>query len=430
MAWLGLMRKWLEIESMRKLSIAAMAVVARKRGGRCISARYVNCATPLLWECTKGHRWSAVPASIRKGTWCPECAGVRAGTIEQMNKLARSRGGRCLSDGYVNTVTKLDWRCSAGHEWSATPLQVKQGHWCPFCARVARLTLQALQRMAAHKGGRCLSTAYVSSSRPVQWQCGAGHEWLARASSIRAGNWCPVCAHNRKLRLEELQEVARERGGKCLSISYKNGRTPLLWVCRYGHRWKACAASVKGGSRRKGTWCRACYNWRRRFHGKRSIEAMRELATVRGGACLSAEYSGSKVKLTWRCGSGHCWQAAPSYVVQGSWCPMCARNQRLNLRFFQDLAADRGGMCLSEGYTNERTVLRWRCAEGHEWKAAPGKIKRGSWCPTCARIDRRSKSTLQRAANQVEVYKAATLMKTRQIRTRHRQLRVAVQVAS
>jgi hypothetical protein len=35
---------------------------------------------------------------------------------------------------------------------------------------------------------------------------------------------------------------------------------------------------VKPGSHRKGSWCRECYNWRRRFHGKLSIEAMRDLA--------------------------------------------------------------------------------------------------------------------------------------------------------
>jgi hypothetical protein len=187
---------------------------------------------------------------------------------------------------------------------------------------------------------------------------------------------------------------------------------------------------VKSGSRRKGSWCRECYNWRRRFHGKQSIEAMRELAISRGGVCLSMEYFGSKVKLTWKCQFGHRWQASPSYVIQGSWCPICARNQRLSLLFFQDLAANRGGTCLSEVYVNERTILRWRCVEGHEWETAPAKIKRGSWCPTCAHIARRSKWTRQRAANQGEVCEATTPVKARRIRIRSHRPRAAVKVAS
>jgi hypothetical protein len=287
-----------------------MRVFARKRGGRCIPTLYVNSTVSLLWECASGHRWHAVPASVRKGTWCPACAGVRPGTLEQMKAIAESRGGSCLAVHYRNTATKLEWRCSVGHEWRATPLQVKKGHWCPFCARVAPLTLPILQRIAAQKGGRCQSLAYVNSSHLVRWKCAIGHEWLARAHSIRAGNWCPVCAHNQRLKLEEMRQIARDRGGRCLSTSYTNGSMPLLWVCRHGHHWKACAANVKGGRRRKGSWCRECYNGQRRFHEKLSITAMRDLAISRGGACLSAEYFGSKVKLTWKCQFGHRWQAS------------------------------------------------------------------------------------------------------------------------
>jgi len=415
---------------MLKLGITAMRALARKRGGRCISSFYVNTTVPLSWECARGHQWSAVPASIRKGTWCPDCAGVRRSTLEQMKEIASSRGGRCLSTLYRNTATKLEWRCSAGHEWSATPLQVKKGHWCPFCAHVARLTLALLQQIAVRKGGHCLSVAYVNSSYPIRWKCAAGHEWLARARTIRAGNWCPVCAHNQRLKLEEMRQIARERGGRCLSTTYKNASTPLVWICRHGHRWKACAANVKPGSRRKGSWCGECYNRRRRFHEKQSITAMRHLATARGGTCLSAEYLGSKFKLTWKCKFGHCWQAAPCYIVQGNWCPICARNQRLSLSFFQELAAKRGGLCLSEKYVNVRTILRWRCADGHAWKAAPAKIKRGSWCPICAHIRRRSEWMPQRDRQVRKAYRAVGPAKALPIRVRERRPLEPVKAAS
>jgi hypothetical protein len=162
-----------------------------------------------------------------------------------MQQIAESRGGNCLSENYRNTATKLKWRCVAGHEWSATPLQIKKGHWCPFCAMVARLMLHELQRIAIQKGGQCLSLEYLNSSKSLRWKCTVGHEWLARASSIKAGSWCPVCAHNQRLKLEEMQMIAKERGGKCLSTSYQNGRTPLLWVCMHGHCWKASPARVK-----------------------------------------------------------------------------------------------------------------------------------------------------------------------------------------
>ena len=41
-------------------------------------------------------------------------------TIEQMQALAKKRGGVCLSKRYDGTHTKLRWRCAEGHEWEMT----------------------------------------------------------------------------------------------------------------------------------------------------------------------------------------------------------------------------------------------------------------------------------------------------------------------
>jgi hypothetical protein len=375
---------------MKKLALRDMISLARKRRGRCLSTFYVNSTTSLAWQCSAGHQWSAVPASVRKGSWCPECAGVRRITLDQMREIAASRGGVCLSKLCPNGATKLRWRCKEGHEWNATSFQIRRGHWCHFCGRTVPPTLFDLRRLAARRGGKYLSRESVRSSEPARWKCTSGHAWQARVSSVRAGQWCPVCAHNQKVGLDQMQQIARERGGQCLSGRYKNGRTALLWECGNGHRWKASPANVKGGTRKKGTWCPECYNARRAFHERQSIVGMREIALHRQGRCVSKEYVGSKSKLTWQCALEHRWRAIPASVVQGTWCPVCARNQRLKLSHVQNIAASRGGVCLSQHYVNDRTALSWQCAAGHRWNATSAKVKRGSWCPTCARIGRRS----------------------------------------
>jgi hypothetical protein len=377
-----------------------MASLASEKGGRCLSTLYINSVTPLLWQCGIGHKWKAVPASLRKGSWCPECAGLKRGAIREMREIAESRGGICISEVYVNTATKLLWRCPAGHEWNAAPLHIKRGHWCPRCARVARLTLHDMNSIAARRSGQCLSAEYLGSANPLRWRCAVGHEWNARPASVNAGNWCPYCARNRELEFEQLRQIARERGGQCLSSAYKNSQTPLLWQCSQRHRWSARPANIKGGTRKKGSWCLECYNTRRIFRAKHTLQAMQELAGSRGGQCLSADYMGSKTKLTWQCAYKHEWEARPVSVLQGTWCPVCAHNQRLELSALQKIAASRGGDCLSQTYLNERTALAWYCAAGHRWSAAPGKVKRGSWCPKCAGIQRRNKWIAQRTMEQ------------------------------
>jgi hypothetical protein len=376
--------------AMRKSTLSEMRRLAKRRGGRCLSGAYVNSRTSLYWRCRLGHVWKAMPTNLTKGSWCPECAHRKRLTLEEMQTLAARRGGECLSDRYLNNGTKLSWRCANGHQWEAAPGLVKGGRWCPYCAHVAQLSLGSVAAIAAPRGGRCLSTEYRNAETALWWRCKEGHEWSATAASVQAGRWCALCAHNHRLGLRALQRLAEERGGRCLSSRYRNNRQQLIWECRRGHIWRAAAANVKGGASKKGTWCPECYNLRRRFRQRDSIEIMQELARSRGGLCLSEEYTNSKSKLLWQCERGHQWHAVPFAIRRGSWCPVCAGNQKLTLAEFYSLAACRGGKCLSDRYLNKETALRWECALGHRWSARPGKVKRGAWCARCSNEKRRS----------------------------------------
>ena len=91
----------------------------------------------------------------------------------------------------------------------------------------------------------------------MRWRCGKGHEWEAKADHVKnSGHWCPTCNRCGKapLKLEDLQELARTRGGELLSTSYVGCRAKMLWRCGEGHEWEACANDVKN----HGSWCGKC----------------------------------------------------------------------------------------------------------------------------------------------------------------------------
>lgn len=59
-----------------RLDIDDMREAAHFRGGKCLSEKMVagDLATPLEWECGRGHRFMASPALVLLGGhWCPEC---------------------------------------------------------------------------------------------------------------------------------------------------------------------------------------------------------------------------------------------------------------------------------------------------------------------------------------------------------------------
>jgi hypothetical protein len=110
--------------------------LAKERGGLCISDHYLGNNTKLQWQCNVGHMWAAIPRSIKMGTWCPECLGSKKLTIREMNQIAQELGGKCLSKRYLNAHSNLLWECKMGHTWENTPLAVKHSKtWCPICRK-------------------------------------------------------------------------------------------------------------------------------------------------------------------------------------------------------------------------------------------------------------------------------------------------------
>jgi len=119
----------------------------------------------------------------------------------------------------------------------------------------SNIFLKEFQEIAREHGGECLSTEYNNSITKLNFRCKEGHEFEARAASVKyIETWCPTCAKKKKLTLEEFQEIAKERGGVCLSTEYDNSFTKLEFLCARGHRFEAKPVNVKNND----SWCPIC----------------------------------------------------------------------------------------------------------------------------------------------------------------------------
>jgi hypothetical protein len=135
--------------------------------------------------------------------------------IDEMRSFAAAKGGECLVDRYVTVITPVIWRCQKGHEWkSAYHYISNKGSWCPVCAGNIKLTIDDMHALAKTKGGECLSTIYRNLMGKLTWRCSMGHEWSAPANDVKnIGSWCPVCAGVKKHDLKTMMDIARNRGG-------------------------------------------------------------------------------------------------------------------------------------------------------------------------------------------------------------------------
>jgi ribosomal protein S27AE len=133
--------------------------------------------------------------------------------------------------------------------------------------------------------------------------------------------------------------------------------------------------------------CTECRSKRKQKTNRKrlNIKECQDLAHLKDGKCLSAEYKNNSTKMKWQCSKGHEWEARMNSVKnQNQWCPHCAGNVTLNIKECQDIARLKDGKCLSTEYKTTKTKMKWQCSKGHEWEASMNSVKQGKWCPNCA----------------------------------------------
>ncbi len=170
---------------------------AEKRGGKCISKYYISSNTPLEWECENGHRFKKTRDFIKQQKkWCFECTRMeqRKENLKKIKKIAIARHGKCLSNAFLDYNTKLEFECKEGHKWKATPFIIIFDHsWCPYCNGKMRKTIEEMQKLAAKRKGKCISKKYINVITPLKWKCKKGHVWTTPPLNILSGTWCPKC---------------------------------------------------------------------------------------------------------------------------------------------------------------------------------------------------------------------------------------------
>lgn len=123
-----------------RAELAALQALAVERDGRLVSSRYLG-SERHEWKCAVSEHptWLAEPWRIRRGAWCPSCAGHRKLDIGELRQWGAAQGLRLLDKKYQGTKSVYSWRCAkGGHTIRRSKgnivASLRKGHTsCPRC---------------------------------------------------------------------------------------------------------------------------------------------------------------------------------------------------------------------------------------------------------------------------------------------------------
>ncbi|MFK7950435.1 MAG: hypothetical protein AB8G11_22800 [Saprospiraceae bacterium] len=437
-----------------------------QNNGQVIKGIYINKHSVFSLRCKHGHEWETQAQNILAGTWCRKCFNKeRAGKhlilkngLEQAIQIATERKGKCLSTKYINSQSKLIWECNNGHIWNAVLNDIKKGTWCPYCGKGIRerLCRSIFEQITSYKfpkkrpkwlinvrGNRMELDGYCEELKIAFEHHGEYHykqnkhfqrrkETLERRK-LDDKTKVDLCKINNIIlviipyfiettelktfifnklfmlnlgitlnenindkyvvsnELEELNQIAIQKGGKCLSNIYLGVNQKHKFICAEDHVFNSLPSNIK--SKRK-SWCPTCKpNRIGNSNRKYSVSDMQNIARKKNGLFLSTFFKSVNHKYLWQCEQGHQWKAAPMDIIKGTWCKKCSfLKKKGSISEMQKIAGLRNGKCISTEYVSSQSKLIWECEFGHQWEARPDNIKNSkSWCPHCSRKKKRSK---------------------------------------
>lgn len=314
---------------------------------------------------------------------------------ERLAYLA-SRHITCLDPEWRGSKAKYHFRCDLGHEWSR-PGRVLPGRLdCRICDRLekaAQTCWPAMLEAGRQHGTECLDSRWLGYRHRYRFRCKIGHEWLRTGGSQTKHPTCPECLKQRlsgdqltPSNLDQMKNLARQRGGLCLSDRYEGMVARYAFRCAQGHEWQTRIGSIRSGS-----WCPICDEAARGTAMRLTdgLERLQRKAAERGGVCLSGDYLGMAAKYRIRCDQRHEFEISGNKLLLGTWCRHCCFDaKRLSIDHAHDAARAKGGQCLSTVYVNSGIKLIWRCHRGHEWGASLSNVRAGHWCRVCADLAR------------------------------------------
>lgn len=311
-------------------------------------------------------------------------------SISDMKVLAKNRGGQCLSSEYINNHSKLEWECSLKHIWKAEPRAIKRGQWCPICSsglgeRICRLVFETLfEKKFIKARPKWLVSPLSKKSLELDGFCeelniafeynGQQHYTdspIYKSPTINDQNKIELC------RLNNVRLFIIPQPQYIPTIGYVKNVIKIQ-ADKFGIIINNDVIIDIGAAYSSTT-------------DLEELKKIKDKAIAMGGICLSDTYLGCRTSLTFQCGKcNHIWEAKPADINSGSWCHKCAGKCVL-LNDVIKWAKDKNGKLLSKNYPNGYSKLEWECHLGHKWFAPFNQIKRGTWCPKCYDLNRKRK---------------------------------------
>ncbi len=366
------------------------------------------------WQCKNcSHNWQCPVSARTKGSGCPKCAGRFDISVIEKNPYLAKEWIKEKNDRPIEEITAGSgylawWECgTCNNNWQAKVTDRVKGTDCPRCAGQHRISLldkapHLAKEWIKEKNDRPIEEITSGSQYKAWWQCiTCNNQWQAIVAKRTRGSGCKPCSYLKKRKrpyiVDEYQyleeEWIKEKNDRPIEEITAGSVYKAWWKCNIcANEWLADVQS-----RVLGTGCPKCAGQ----HGTPLLEQaphlVQEWVSEKNDKPIIDITAGSSYKAWWQCETcENQWEAIVFLRVNERGCPKCAGYHGKSLlqeapHLAKEWITDKNNRPIEKVTTGSNYKAWWKCKTcDYQWQAIVQNRVKGSGCPTCFNLRRRS----------------------------------------
>ena len=194
----------------------------------------------------------------RSGSWCKFCGGTSKLTNSDIDnslvKLFKSSITRVSN--YIDNDSKLDLLChSCNKIWSTSWQSVRAGSRCPTCRGIKSYTQEEVDNLLTEENrGIKRIGKYKRAKDSIEWECKrCGHRWMNSWWSVNSENrnqGCTFCDDPSRINNDIIDSILEDCNRPIKRVDeYINSRELMKWKClKCDKTWSTKWSIIRSGS--------------------------------------------------------------------------------------------------------------------------------------------------------------------------------------
>jgi hypothetical protein len=347
-------------------------------------------------------------------------------TYEYVFKFFKEQGCLLLEEKYINSTTKVKYKCSCGNISNITFSNFREGIRCKLCGfkrRVENRKLDFNKIKSYFKKYNCvlLEDKYVNIHKKMKYKCSCGDivytNWYNFSRS--KNHKCKKCLKKSKRNFEYVFNFFKRRKCLLLEKEYINTTTKMKYQCSCGNISYTTFSVFKSGHR-----CKKCGGVRIGNLLKYNYSYIKNFFKKEGCQLLSRVYTNSNIPLKYRCSCGNVSHVSFNHFMRGNRCVKCATKKtasklRHSYEYVKDYFNKQGCTLLSKVYKNSNKKLRYKCKCGNISYIAFSSFLKGKRCKNCKSSNGEKKISKILTSNNISFETQKTFKGCKHIRILH-----------